>query len=123
MDLLMILVFVVVFLASFLFMSRAKGLPPGPLALPFIGSYHFLRKLQGKLLHVVYFEAAKKYGNIFSFKLGQQTVVVLTGYDAVSQALVKQSDVFSDRPNFLPIAKEALKDGAGMCHYITLMSV
>ena len=62
---------------------------------------------------MVHLEAAKKYGNIFSFKIGQQLFVVLTGYDAVYQALVKQADVFSDRPNWLGIMKEAYKDGAG----------
>ena len=113
MDLVLILTFAVVFLVSFVFLSRPKGLPPGPVALPFIGSYPFVKKLQDRLPHVVYLESSRKYGNIFSFKLGQQTLVVLTGYDAVYQALVKQADVFSDRPNFLPVTKEALKDGAG----------
>ena len=114
MDLILLLIFVVVFLVSFVFLSKPKGLPPGPIAFPFIGSYQFVKQLQGRLSHIVYLEASKKYGNIFSFKLGQQTFVVLTGYDAVYQALVKQADVFSDRPNFLEVMKEAYKDGAGM---------
>ena len=118
MDLVLLLIFVAVFLVSFIFLSRPKGLPPGPFALPFVGSYPFLKKLQRRLPHILYLEASKKYGNIFSFKLGNQTLVVLTGYDAVYQALVKQADVFSDRPNFFPVAKEAYKDGAGMVFII-----
>ena len=114
MDLILFLVFAVVFLVSYLLLTKPKGLPPGPAVFPVVGSYPFLKQLQGRLSHEVHLEASKKYGNIFSFKIGQQLFVVLTGYDAVYQALVKQADVFSDRPNWLDIMKEAYKDGAGM---------
>ena len=113
MDIVLVLVFWAVLLASYLFLSRDKGLPPGPFALPLIGSYAFMKQLQCRLSHVVYLEAAKKYGNIFSFRLGQQLFVVLNGYEAVYQALVKQADVFSDRPNFLPELQQTYKEGLG----------
>ena len=44
-------------------------------------------------------DASERYGNIFSFWIGKQFVVVLTGFDAIQLALVKQSNVFSDRPS------------------------
>ena len=113
MDVVLVLLFVVVLLVSYLFLSRDKRLPPGPFTLPLIGSYPFLKQLQSRPPHVVYLEASKEYGNIFSFRIGQQMFVVLTGYETVYQALVKQADVFSDRPNFLPVMQEAYKEGRG----------
>ena len=113
MDIILILIFLAVFLASYLYLSRPKGLPPGPLTLPLIGSFGFLRQLEGRLRHVEFTEAAKKYGDVFCFRFGKYTFVVLNGYEAVYQALVKHADVFSDRPNFMPITKEALKEGRG----------
>ena len=98
-DIATVLIFVVVFLISFLVLSRQKGLPPGPtIALPIIGSYFFLKQLQKKRIHLTLLEAAEIYGKVFSFRIGQQFVVVLTGFDAIQQTFVKQSHVFSDRP-------------------------
>ena len=82
-------------------------------------SYPFLKQLKGRLPHIVYLEAAKKYGNIFSFKVGQERFVVLTGYEAINQALVKQADVFSDRPNWIEFLKDFYKDGIGKAALIT----
>ena len=102
MDIVLILVFAIVFLCSFLFLFKPRGLPPGPITLPVIGSWFFLRQIRGKRPHLAFFEASKKYGKIFSYRIGSQLLVVLHGSDAIHEALVKQSDVFSDRPNFLP---------------------
>ncbi|XP_043541535.1 cytochrome P450 2F2-like, partial [Chiloscyllium plagiosum] len=41
---------------------------------------------------------AEKYGNVFSVELGPLKAVVLTGYDAVKDALVNHADQFSGRP-------------------------
>ena len=110
MDVVFILVFVLVFLCSFLVLTKPKGLPPGPLTLPVVGSYFFLKELRKKRAHLSFFDASKIYGKIYSFRIGFQLIVVLHGYDAIHQALVKQSDVFSDRPNFLPAFQRVLAE-------------
>ena len=102
MDIALILIFAVVFLCSFLVVSRPKGLPPGPLTLPLLGSYWFMKMMRKRDNHLVLADAAKTYGDIFSFRIGNQLIVVLNGFDSIYEALVKQSDVFSDRPVFLP---------------------
>ena len=121
MDLILVLLFLVAFLVSYVFLSRDK-LPPGPLTLPFIGSYFYLKQMQHNLQHAVHLDAAKKYGKVFSFRIGHQLFVVLTGYEAVHQALVKQADQFSDRPNFMPVMQEAYKEGKGMFRICTRCS-
>ncbi|NWH29032.1 CP2K1 protein, partial [Grus americana] len=41
---------------------------------------------------------SEKYGPVFTVHLGFQRVVVLTGYEAVKDALLHMADVFLDRP-------------------------
>lgn len=104
------MIFGFVLLSSWIILSKPKGLPPGPVSLPLIGSYFLLRQMQRKKPFLALFEASKKYGNIFSFKIGSQLVVALHGFDAIHEALVKQADVFSDRP-VLPDYQRQFKDG------------
>ena len=117
MDLFVILVFLVVFLVSGMILSKPRGLPPGPMAWPIFGCISLLKQLSKNKTrpHLVLYEAAKKYGGIMSLRLGQRQIVVLSGYDAVHEALVKHADVFSDRPTYLPITKLLIKDGGGKC--------
>ena len=102
MDAGLVFVFIFVFILSYFVISKRKELPPGPLSLPFIGSILFLKEIEGQCAHEALSEASKKYGSVFSFKIASHLIVVLHGHDAVYQALVKQADTFSDRPNFLP---------------------
>lgn len=114
MDVFFVLVILFLFFASLRFIFTSGRLPPGPLCFPFVGSVLFLRRLRRKRTHIALLEAAKKYGNVFSFKMGSQLIVALNGYDAINEALVKNADVFSDRPNHLPALKNIMKDGGGI---------
>nr|KAG5689235.1 hypothetical protein BaRGS_014891 [Batillaria attramentaria] len=42
----------------------------------------------------------RQYGDILSLYMGRQLTVVLNGDKVIKEALVKQADVFSDRPDF-----------------------
>ena len=106
------LVFMSVFMCSYWFMSKPRGLPP--INLPIVGSYWFLKKMQGQILHMKFLELSKMYGNIFGFWTGSYYVVILNGYKAIHQTFVQQSDIFSGRPNFLPGLSRNLKDGPGI---------
>lgn len=55
------------------------------------------RKLTG-MASLDFFTCRKKYGDIFSFYAGSRLIVVLNGYSAIHEALVKKCDVFSARP-------------------------
>ena len=116
MDVGLILIFGAVFLCSYLLLSLVhnKRLPPGPWSFPLLGSVYFYWKLQKKRPHLFLLEASRKNGNIFSFKIGTQLVVVLHGYATIHEALVKQGEVFSGRPNFLPSIRKVLKEDEGI---------
>ena len=114
MDIYLIFVFILVFLLSYMFLTKPKGLPPGPISLPIIGSVAFLNQLRKQPPHAIFMNAAKKYGNIFSFECATQLVVVLNGYETINQALVRHHESFSDRPTFLWLFKSAVKDGKGI---------
>uniref|UniRef100_A0A673ANH6 Cytochrome P450 2J2-like n=1 Tax=Sphaeramia orbicularis TaxID=375764 RepID=A0A673ANH6_9TELE len=82
-----LLLFIVVFIltADYIKNRRLTGFPPGPTALPISTS---------NILFV-----AGTYGDVYSLRMGQRWVVVLNGFEAVTQALVTQGDSFSDRPS------------------------
>ncbi|XP_062999666.1 cytochrome P450 2W1-like [Elgaria multicarinata webbii] len=104
---------VLIVLASLCFRSGSRKsafkLPPGPMPLPVIGNLHLLDiKRQDKSL----LKLAKKYGPIFTVHYGFQKVVVLTGYEAVRDALVNFTEEFVDRP-CIPIF-EQIQHGNGV---------
>uniref|UniRef100_G3TAV1 Cytochrome P450 family 2 subfamily B member 6 n=1 Tax=Loxodonta africana TaxID=9785 RepID=G3TAV1_LOXAF len=73
---------------------RAQGhLPPGP-PLPFLGN---LLQMDRKNLLKSFLKLQEKYGDVFTVYLGQRTVVILCGTEAIREALVDQADAFSGR--------------------------
>ncbi|XP_022246307.1 cytochrome P450 18a1-like, partial [Limulus polyphemus] len=73
-------------------LTRFRNFPPGPVGLPIVGYLPFL----GKKAFLDFIELSKKYGNVFSLRLGSQNVVVLCDFLAVKEAMNK--DAFLDRP-------------------------
>ncbi|KAG9470268.1 hypothetical protein GDO78_018370 [Eleutherodactylus coqui] len=96
------------FAALFFYGRKRSGkynLPPGPRPLPIIGNLHILDlKKPYQTLH----QLSKKYGPVYTIKLGVEEVVVLCGYDAVKDALVNHADEFSGRPK-VPMFHEITK--------------
>ncbi|XP_078575958.1 cytochrome P450 2D15-like [Branchiostoma floridae x Branchiostoma japonicum] len=69
--------------------------PPGPRAWPIVGNLRELARGQ----HRVFAEWRLKYGDVFTVWLGPRPAVVLSGQEAVKEALQKHGDVFSSRPD------------------------
>ncbi|XP_011839541.1 PREDICTED: LOW QUALITY PROTEIN: cytochrome P450 2F5 [Mandrillus leucophaeus] len=86
--------------------SRDKRkLPPGPRPLPLLGNLLLLRS-QNMLTSLT--QLSKEYGSVYTVHLGPRRVVVLSGYQAVKEALVDQGEEFSGRgdyPVFLNFTK------------------
>nr|XP_056706038.1 cytochrome P450 2J5-like [Euleptes europaea] len=69
--------------------------PSGPIPFPLIGS---LWKVGWKFRRDVLLKLASSYGNVFTLWVGHTPVVVVSGYEAVEDALVSNSDALSGRP-------------------------
>ncbi|XP_070802349.1 cytochrome P450 2J5-like [Pituophis catenifer annectens] len=95
-----IILFVLLLALLILFFLRQlwtrRYLPPGPLALPLIGTLWANGfGLQGDVL----LKHVKRYGNIYSMWIGPYHVVVLSGFRAVKEEMTRFSEEFSDRPD------------------------
>ncbi|KAG9464869.1 hypothetical protein GDO78_019256 [Eleutherodactylus coqui] len=94
-----------ILLAAILYKQKENvhpNYPPGPKPLPIIGN---ILNLNVQKPHLSFQELAKKYGPVFSIKLGTEKMVVLCGYDTVKEALVNHAEEFLDRP-MLPAFKD-----------------
>ncbi|XP_046583342.1 LOW QUALITY PROTEIN: cytochrome P450 2U1-like [Haliotis rubra] len=86
---------VVVLVVLWLSTRRAPGLPPGPPSLPFVGNALSMDSDP----RVLFKNLRQKYGDIFSLYVFHKPLIVLNGYDVLKEAMVKNADVFSDRPH------------------------
>ncbi|NXP44970.1 CP2K1 protein, partial [Heliornis fulica] len=105
-GLLVILILLLILKRQHVWKNHAKeNFPPGPRSLPIIGNLHIMDL---KRPYLTLLELSKTYGPVFSIQMGQRKVVVLSGYDAVKEALVTQADAFSGRPK-IPVVEETGK--------------
>ncbi|XP_073530075.1 cytochrome P450 2K1-like isoform X1 [Phyllobates terribilis] len=100
MDAVSILLFAIVFLILVIVFNNKKNdkyrnFPPGPKPLPIIGNMHIVNSTKP---HKSFLEISKEYGTVFSLQLGQEKIVILTGYETVKDALMNYGEEFSGRP-------------------------
>ncbi|KAI9449576.1 cytochrome P450 [Lactarius psammicola] len=74
---------------------RGRPYPPGPRPLPFIGNFF---DIPNDFSWLAYTEFSKKYGDILSFHIFGQVIVVLSSTKATKDLLEKRGDIYSDRP-------------------------
>nr|ARN17925.1 cytochrome P450-2 [Cephus cinctus] len=88
-----------VFLVAFALVRGAqwlryiRSLPPGPWGLPVLGYLPFLKSD----VHLQFGKLAKKYGSIFSARLGSQFVVVISDYKTIRDTFRREE--FTGRPH------------------------
>ncbi|KAJ7917388.1 cytochrome P450 [Mycena leptocephala] len=75
--------------------TREHGLPPGPPTVPILGNLHIFPT---EFPHLKFTEWARKYGGLYSLKVGPSTVVVLTDAAAVTELMERRGASTADRP-------------------------
>lgn len=82
----------------FQYYRKNRGLPPGPARLPFIGNIH---QLPEKNPWRTYQQWSKKFGPIFSLRVGLDTIVMLNSHETAHDLLDKRSNIYSSRPRLV----------------------
>ncbi|XP_066298657.1 cytochrome P450 2U1-like [Branchiostoma lanceolatum] len=88
------LVLLAVFVVTSWHFSTPKNLPPGPRGWPIVGNIFSLANSNRCL---TFTDWAKTYGPVYQVSLGRRSIVVLSGYDVIHEALVKKAEDFSTR--------------------------
>ncbi|XP_035686088.1 cytochrome P450 2J1-like [Branchiostoma floridae] len=99
-----------VFLLAYWYLNRTQAqlnLPPGPWALPLLGS---VTNMFSSVPHLSWTQLGQKYGPVLHLQLGSRHVVVLNSYSAIHEALVKKAEDFSDRPVFYSFKQTGFLD-------------
>ncbi|XP_060071846.1 cytochrome P450 2J6-like [Ylistrum balloti] len=107
-DVTVLLVIFTALILSLKWLIRRKNLPPGPYGLPVFGSIRLMKR--GKPTEI-FRNLRRKYGDVFSIKLGTLTIVVINGYENLKEAFVKRADDFSDRPETFVIVELSKEKG------------
>ncbi|KAL7009677.1 hypothetical protein EMMF5_000585 [Cystobasidiomycetes sp. EMM_F5] len=68
--------------------SRDKAYPPGPKTLPLLGNVHLIPQVPTEK-HVYYDKVAKEFGDVFSLKLFNKTMVVINSAKATNDLMDK----------------------------------
>uniref|UniRef100_A0A4W6FX67 Cytochrome P450 1A n=1 Tax=Lates calcarifer TaxID=8187 RepID=A0A4W6FX67_LATCA len=82
--------------------------PPGPTPWPLVGNLLQM----GDQIHLSLTRLRLQYGDVFKMRLGSLTVVVLSGYTTIRQALVRQGEAFAGRPDLFTFS--AVANGTSM---------
>ncbi|XP_035210436.1 cytochrome P450 2B11-like [Stegodyphus dumicola] len=90
----LIITVVAVLLAFIYYVTRDRGLPPGPTGLPIFGIYPFMNNQN---LHLQLDKYVQKYGDVSSFRVAGTLFINLGSLKAMREAHVTNSDHFSGR--------------------------
>ncbi|XP_062250673.1 cytochrome P450 2J6-like [Platichthys flesus] len=110
-DVKSLLLFLAVFLLTtdYIKNRRPASFPPGPWALPVVGN---IFTVDHSRTHESLTELGRRYGDVFSLRMGSEWMVVLNRYEVLKEALVTQGDSLAERPA-LPLPVESC-NGLGL---------
>ncbi len=85
------------FMAVQFMRKKSKGpYPPGPMRMPIVGNLFQI----GDDTHLKLTEWSKKYGKVYSIKLGVKEVIVVNGWETFREAAVLNAEAFAGRPDY-----------------------
>ncbi|XP_010543254.1 PREDICTED: cytochrome P450 81D1-like [Tarenaya hassleriana] len=77
--------------------SFRKQFPPSPPSLPFVGHLFYLKKP----LHRTFRELSDKYGPVFSLRVGNRRIVIVSSPSLVQECFGPNDKILANRPQFL----------------------
>ncbi|KAL2090765.1 hypothetical protein ACEWY4_013028 [Coilia grayii] len=95
---------------------RPKNFPPGPQPMPIFGNLLQLN-LENPIKDLI--KLSDQYGKVFSIYFGSRPAVIITGMDAMKEALVTKAVDFAGRPDGLLLSHLTQGKGIIMAHYGT----
>ncbi|CAC5391914.1 CYP2K [Mytilus coruscus] len=116
-DLTAIFIFLIIFLATVLWMTCPKSDIPGPRAWPIFGNILLVSQFNSTPKRAKFVEdMTRQYGPMFRLFLGPYQIVFVQGHKHVLDVLQKRGREFIDRPNFIPGIKlsNKVKGGSGI---------
>ncbi|GBO17601.1 hypothetical protein AVEN_13133-1, partial [Araneus ventricosus] len=95
------------------FLLRNRGLPPGPVGLPFFGYWPFMNSGN---CHLKLNEMKKKYGDIFSFRVTGCLYINLGSQRAIREAHLSKADCFNERLSKFSLLSHIFEEGIGFIY-------
>lgn len=80
--------------------DRSPVPPPGPLAVPVIGSLYTMHG-HGDTPFRRFSELAGRYGPVYSMVMGSTRCVVVSDYASIREVLIAKGSLFGGRPDFI----------------------
>lgn len=80
--------------------GRSPAPPPGPLAVPVIGSLYTMHG-HGDTPFRRFSELADRYGPVYSMAMGSTRCVVVSDYASMKEVLITKGSLFGGRPDFI----------------------
>lgn len=88
-----------------------SGSAPGPPGLPLLGNWNELR---GKTLHLVLAQWAKQYGDFYSYRVGLNSLFVVSGASAFDELFTKKGTLYNTRPQTSDMSHRVTGDSRGV---------
>lgn len=84
----------VLLLAILYYQLKNKDLPPGPIGVPILGYWPFLKD---ESIHLHLTELSKKYGDVYSLNCAGKLFIHLGSIKAIKEAHLTKADCFTER--------------------------
>ncbi|OWF53847.1 cytochrome P450 2U1-like [Mizuhopecten yessoensis] len=103
-----LLVVVVSLFIQFIGGGDPTNYPPGPFAWPLVGNLFSIVGGNGFYSKILGLRSG--HGDIFRLRLGEMSMIVVFGLQNVRQVLVEKGEIFKNRPNWLYIPANVIKN-------------
>ncbi|XP_071036056.1 cytochrome P450 2J1 isoform X2 [Parasteatoda tepidariorum] len=97
-----------ILLSTIYYFVRSRGLPPGPVGLPYIGYWPFF---DTSTIHLQLLKMRKKYGDIFSFTVTGRLYISLCSYNVIREVDLKKPQDFDTRASGFTLLSFFFQEG------------